>query len=784
MADELEPVTQQFLADVTEYQADIEEAAAGAQAFAAANEEAKAAVDGLRDSSAEAALSGDELRNRLAEVAAAAGITRDEVGKLHDAQGKLVGDSVLTGLALGHERDEALEAAAAFKRLRDAVAEADIAKSGGGLLASLFGGGGGGGAGIPLIGGSLAKITSGISGLADEGTTAASALGQISAGGFGLGAIAIALGAAATEAAALASGFTAAGLGLGAVALVALPFFKQVTGALGDTQAQLAKQPWYIQQTVTELKNVKSQFEGISQAFAPQVSNLASQALGILSDHMDLLGKFAQAALPAISGVLGMLAKGLDSKSFKDFTDYMEKLSGPAITAIGSGMAGLAKDVMQLLTVMSQKDVINGINIAFRILGFTVTALTDVVKYMMWGWDNLTQKVLPGVRDAFDTTRHAVATAGHDIADAFDTVRHAVATAGHDIASAFDTARHAVATAGHDIAHAFDLVRHAVATAVADVERDIEGKWKAAIMRLIDPVGMAVAGIRTHTHEIAQDFDTLRHDVAAIIDGIRHDTAAAWDGLRHDTAAVIDGARHDIAATWDNIRHDIAARVDAIPGDVEKQWDQVRHDAAALGDDVLHALEKAWDSLVSTTSAHVSQVLSFFEKLPGQVLGFLERLPGDMLSIGENIINGLYNGIVNQFNRVIGQVENLASDISKAFTDPLALFSPSRVFFEHGYNIVQGAINGVRANAPALLAAVRGLGTGVAGQGLGSAYAAGAVASAGGSSVHVTVPVTVQGGTAGVSPQYLQSLQQAVQEAVLRHAQLNPTNGLTPAWGR
>lgn len=156
MADELEAVRQTFEADVAEYEAAIEEAVTTAQEFATANEEAKVAVDGVRDSSAEAALSADELRNRLAEVAAAAGITRDEMGKLRDAQGQIVGDSVLTGLALGHERDEALEAAAAFKKLRDAVAEADIAKSGGGLLSSLSslfgGGGGGGGSSIPLIG--------------------------------------------------------------------------------------------------------------------------------------------------------------------------------------------------------------------------------------------------------------------------------------------------------------------------------------------------------------------------------------------------------------------------------------------------------------------------------------------------------------------------------------------------------------------------------------------------------------------------------------------------------
>jgi hypothetical protein len=130
---------------------------------------------------------------------------------------------------------------------------------------------------------------------------------------------------------------------------------------------------------------------------------------------------------------------------------------------------------------------------------------------------------------------------------------------------------------------------------------------------------------------------------------------------------------------------------------------------------------------------------------------------------------------------------SLASDVASYFTDPLKLFSPSRLFFEHGFNIVQGAINGVKANAPALLATMRGLGAGVAVAGTGSSLAAGAIAPAGGSTTHnVNVNVNAQGAAMNPyqGPQFEQYMQRTVQEAVLRYAQLNPTNGLTPAWGR
>jgi hypothetical protein len=51
--------------------------------------------------------------------------------------------------------------------------------------------------------------------------------------------------------------------------------------------------------------------------------------------------------------------------------------------------------------------------------------------------------------------------------------------------------------------------------------------------------------------------------------------------------------------------------------------------------------------------------------------------------------------------------------------------------------------------------------------------------------VHVTVPVNLAPGTQGYSdPAFLQSIQGAVQEAVLRYQVNNPSNGLSSAWGR
>jgi len=754
VADEMDEVTQRFEADVTQYLADLEEATGAAEEFAGANDmagvalgslrddaaEAGAALDGVRDSAAEAAAAeeaagtaADETRDRLAEVAAAAGIYRDEMGRLRDAQGKFIAQSTLEDLALGHTRDEALEAAAAMRALKD---EKEAASRGGllsGLMSGLggLGGGGGGGGG---------------------GASAIPLLGTLIESPELLIAIVPAVAAIVTEVGALATGLVAAGLGVGSFVALALPAFKQVFGALGDTKEQLAKLPEPVQQAVAGVKSLKDEFEKMSKAFEPTAFKVLNDGLKIAGQLLPYVGQFAKAASPAIEDVLNGLSRAIASPSFKQFMGFLESLSGPVITAVGSGMAGLAKDVMRLMESFSKKDVINAINIAFRLMGAALEIVIGIVKGSMATWDWITQKALPAVRNAFDTTRHAVATAGHDIATAFDTVRHAVATAGHDIATAFDTVRHAVATVGHDIQ-----------AGLGAAANWIKSNWKNILGWLVAPVLMAAGEIDTHTHQIASAFDTARHEVASILDGWRHDIASAFDGVRHDIAAFIDWLPHAIAVGWDDARHDTASGLDNIRHDIASRFDTVRHDIAAWIDDVLN----------------------FFKQLPGQILSFLARLPGDMVTIGRNIVQGMINGVRSMAGTLLSAIENLIpSPIRSLVSDALGLASPSKVFFGYGTNIVQGLINGVASMQPHLRSAMQALSGNVTAPG--SALAAGAVGPAGGTSVHVQVPMTVQGaaGAAYTDPRFAQYMQQQVQEAVLRYGQINAGNGLTPAWGR
>jgi hypothetical protein len=89
----------------------------------------------------------------------------------------------------------------------------------------------------------------------------------------------------------------------------------------------------------------------------------------------------------------------------------MASLVGPATTAIGNGLGKIGEAFGKLPTVMSRKDVINGINIAFSILATGINVVTKAVSLSMSAWDRFTSN-LHGMASTFDQVRHGLADIG------------------------------------------------------------------------------------------------------------------------------------------------------------------------------------------------------------------------------------------------------------------------------------------------------------------------------------------------------------------------------------
>ena len=85
-----------------------------------------------------------------------------------------------------------------------------------------------------------------------------------------------------------------------------------------------------------------------------------------------------------------------------------------------------------------------------------------------------------------------------------------------------------------------------------------------------------------------------------------------------------------------------------------------------------------------------------------QALNYMQSLPGRMLDAGKAIADGLGNGIQSQLGELKSGVTDTADSVSGWFTETLGINSPSRVFTQHGQDVLAGLHNGLADNTKTL----------------------------------------------------------------------------------
>ena len=212
----------------------------------------------------------------------------------------------------------------------------------------------------------------------------------------------------------------------------------------------------------------------------------------------------------------------------------------------------------------------------------------------------------------------------------------------------------------------------------------LEGPALGAIGTGIGKVVVAVGKLLTvmsgkdvaHTINIA--FGAVAGTINVLTYAVRR-LMQNWDGMSRTAAR---DAR-DVSKSFDSMRHDISAAFDAI-----------RHWAAAWANNMAH---------------DVTQVVSFFLRLPGRIMSAVSRLPGMLFRAGVNAIEGLLNGMRSVAGRMLSTVEGWGHDIANALVHPFGIHfsepSEATQMIKAGKNITAGLGTGLLSGRGTLAAA-------------------------------------------------------------------------------
>lgn len=132
---------------------------------------------------------------------------------------------------------------------------------------------------------------------------------------------------------------------------------------------------------------------------------------------------------------------------------------------------------------------------------------------------------------------------------------------------------------------------------------------------------------------------------------------------------------------WDNVIGDLLRY---LAGVWERLWGGIYDLLDNFGTNLKTALETLFD---------LNWVKELFEKAKEH---FAEAFSGE--DIGINIVQGLFDGISAAFGLLLAPIVNLFSAIIEGVLELFGIHSPSTVFYEMGENIIQGLLNGLSEN--------------------------------------------------------------------------------------
>lgn len=118
---------------------------------------------------------------------------------------------------------------------------------------------------------------------------------------------------------------------------------------------------------------------------------------------------------------------------------------------------------------------------------------------------------------------------------------------------------------------------------------------------------------------------------------------------------------------------------------------------------------EAWNGFKSAVSTGISNAITTVKELPGKIKGALSGAIGWLKNVGENVVQGLINGIKSMWDNAVGWISRLGNAVVNAAKKAFNQNSPSKKFFDIGANNIKGMINGTLSQKQALMAAYNGL---------------------------------------------------------------------------
>lgn len=235
-----------------------------------------------------------------------------------------------------------------------------------------------------------------------------------------------------------------------------------------------------------------------------------------------------------------------------------------------------------------------------------------------------------------------------------------------------------------------------IATAVTPVINNIAALIQAvlpAIQSAFQIWGTYIQGVINAVFPFIQ---TVVTSVMNVVNAIISTVLAAING---DWSGVWEGIQNIVSSVWNGIQSIVSGAINAVSGVISSVLSGISGIFSSVWNGIKGAVSSAWSGITSAVRSGVSSMMNFLTSIPSRIMGVFSGAGSWLQSAGQNIIQGLINGITNAIGGAISAVKDAVGGIIDGAKSLLGIASPSKVFDrEIGRMIPAGLGRGVSEN--------------------------------------------------------------------------------------
>jgi hypothetical protein len=405
----------------------------------------------------------------------------------------------------------------------------------------------------------------------------------------------------------------------------------------------------------TALDNVKESFKNLKESFANLISRL--DEAGEFDNIKAFLEWFTSAAfnlvlsdiatiLEVIAGVLNTISNLLNG----DLRAGLESFEGLLGTLTFDPLINLAQ---VFDSIFGTKEAETYTKMKEALISFDLSEwLNDVGKSMREFADKSTKKL----NDAIDSVVGWFKDLPGKIGEALSSAYEKVSTWAQDT---YDTAT----------------------TKISETIEDVK-QW---FMDLPGKIGYALGfALGTVVKWATDTYEYLKVKVPETVDNVK-----TWfSELPGKIGEAISSTVTKIGEWFNETNAKFKEKTNSIITNVKKWFSE-------LPGKIKSAIDDTKNKLATWTSEMITKAKIEIPKIISKITGFFGDIPAKLKALGEDIWDGLINGLTEAWQTAKKSVKGLADGFVDGFKDALGIHSPSRVFYSLAQFVIQGFNNGL-----------------------------------------------------------------------------------------